>query len=302
MKYILSLFILIVTVFFCSCNEKKEEKRTTVVPKVQVKVTKVSQGVIPDYLNLTGKTIYLSKNSLMAPINGYITKVTINPGDAVSKGQLLFVIKSREAYAFDQSGSGKEDYGTVYIKAPSAGVIIQQNVFKSPVYVDMGSKLCDIVGTGSLFVEANIPYEFIKYAKKGDSCTILLPDSTSIQGTFSKVLPQMNQQSQTVKVLARLSLKKIIPENLIVTILINKKSGDKTQVLSKQCVMTDALMTKFWVMKLINDSVAIQIPVKPGSQTHDQVEILSPTFKPNDRIISEGAYGLEKRTLVEVIE
>ncbi len=303
MKNIFSFMLLFAVVLLASCDQPKENATSeAVAPKVQVKVTTVSQGVIPDYLNLTGKTIYLSKIGLVAPINGYITKVSISPGDMVNKGRLLFVIKSREAYALGQSGSGNEDYGTVYVKAPSGGVIMGQHVFKSPVYIDKGSKLCDIVETGSLYVEANIPYEFIKYAKQGNKCSVLLADSSKIEGTFYKVLPEMDEQSQTVKVLAHLSAKKIFPENMIVTVLINKGSREATQVLPKSSVLTDALMTKFWVMKLVNDSIAKQIFVKPGAQSPTQVEILSPILSPKDKIISLGAYGLDDGALVEVME
>ena len=301
MKNIFSFMLLFAVVFPVSCNQPKEKATSEAAPRVQVKVTTVSQGIIPDYLNLTGKTIYLSKIGLVAPINGYITKVSVNPGDMVTKGRMLFVIKSREAYALE-SGSGSEDYGTVYVKAPSGGVIMGQHVFKSPVYIDKGSKLCDIVETGSLYVEANIPYEFIKYAKQGNKCSVLLADSSKIEGTFYKVLPEMDEQSQTVKVLAHLSVKKVFPENMIVTVLINKGTREATQVLPKSSVLTDALMTKFWVMKLVNDSIAKQIFVKPGAQSPTQIEILSPTLNPKGKIISLGAYGLEDGALVEVME
>jgi len=301
MKNIFSFMLLFAVVFPVSCNQPKEKATSEAAPRVQVKVTTVSQGIIPDYLNLTGKTIYLSKIGLVAPINGYITKVSVNPGDMVTKGRMLFVIKSREAYALE-SGSGSEDYGTVYVKAPSGGVIMGQHVFKSPVYIDKGSKLCDIVETGSLYVEANIPYEFIKYAKQGNKCNVLLADSSKIEGTFYKVLPEMDEQSQTVKVLAHLSVKKVFPENMIVTVLINKGTREATQVLPKSSVLTDALMTKFWVMKLVNDSIAKQIFVKPGAQSPTQIEILSPTLNPKGKIISLGAYGLEDGALVEVME
>jgi len=303
MKNIVSLTLLFVIFFFTSCKYENGSKETPAGrPKVAVKVTTVSSGVIPDYINLTGKTIYLSKIGLTAPINGYITKVSVNPGDVVSKGKLLFVIKSREAYAFEQTDSGNQDYGTVFIKAPSGGVIIRQQVFKSPVFVDKGSNLCDIVETGSLYVEANIPYEFIKYAKQGNECTVILPDSSIIKATFFKVLPEMDEQSQTVKVLAHLSVKKVFPEKMIVTVQVDKGSREAIQTLPKAAVLTDALMTKYWVMKLVNDSMAQRVYIKPGAQSLTQVEILSPVFKPDDKIITLGAYGLDNGALVEVVE
>ena len=59
-------------------------------------------------------------------------------------------------------------------------------------------------------------------------------------------------------------------------------------------------MTEFWVMKLINDSTAVQVPVTVGNQTHDQVEIISPVFSNDVRLIDQGAYGLSDTVLVKV--
>ena len=69
-----------------------------------------------------------------------------------------------------------------------------------------------------------------------------------------------------------------MPVHLIVQVLVDKGNKHKTQILPKNCLMTNPLMTRFWIMKLINDSVAVSIPVKVGNQTHNQVEILSPEF------------------------
>jgi stress-induced morphogen len=87
---------------------------------------------------------------------------------------------------------------------------------------------------------------------------------------------------------------------MIVKVLINKSNEHKTQILPKACLQTDALMRNFWVMKMINDSTAVQTNVKVGNQTHNKVEILSPQFNKNDLFISEGAYGLSDTVLVKI--
>jgi uncharacterized NAD(P)/FAD-binding protein YdhS len=45
-------------------------------------------------------------------------------------------------------------------------------------------------------------------------------------------------------------------------------------------------------MKMINDSTAVKVPVKKGIETSDKVEILSPEFSPQDKILLNGNYGL----------
>ena len=60
-------------------------------------------------------------------------------------------------------------------------------------------------------------------------------------------------------------------------------------------------MENYWVMKLINDSTAIKVPVERGISADSKVEILSPHFALNDRIINSGNYGLGDTAFVKII-
>ena len=61
-------------------------------------------------------------------------------------------------------------------------------------------------------------------------------------------------------------------------------------------------MEKFWVMKLINDSMAVKTMIKPGITAGNKVEILSPAFSLQDRIINKGNYGLSDTAFVNTIQ
>ncbi len=302
MKKILFLsFILLMISSLQSCKDKSAPQENKQA-KVQIKTTHISEAYLADYIDFSGRTIYLNKNSILAPITGYITQVNVNPGDRVEKGQILFKMQSEEAYALKASPSGNEDYGMITIKAPANGTINQLNVFKKAVYIDRGSSLCSLAETGSLYVQAAVPFEFSSLVKLGQKCELILPDQTVYYSRFSKLLPQMNEQSQTLKVLAAIKTELALPEKMIVKVRVDQGKKEKMQVVPKSCLMTDALMTDYWVMKLINDTTAVQIPVKIGTQTHTQVQITSPIFNPNDLIISEGAYGLADTVFVEKIK
>ncbi len=302
MKKIQTIIWLIPVFATLSCSHNETEP-TLQTAKVQVKITHITHGIIPVYLQLTGKTVFLNKNAIVSPIAGYITKVAIRPGDRVQKNDTLFTLISQEVYALQSNDSITEDYGNISILAPISGVINQLSVFKKSVFVDKNASLCNIVETSSFFVETEVPYEYSSLVKLGNQCIIQFSDSTEYKAKFYKIMPTMNIKSQTQKVLTKIqNITSFIPENMIVKVLVEKSKIDTTQILSKNCVMTDALMTEFWVMKLINDTTAVQIPVKIGNQTHKQVEILLPQFSTNDKFISQGAYGLEDTTLVEVIK
>ena len=296
---ILFLTILAFTVLF-SCKQQHPSQKKE-VSSVQVKTVRISKGYLPDFISITGTTIYMNKNTIVAPISGYVTKVTVQQGDIVAKGKVLFVMQSPEGFVMQQNSGEQEPYGLIPIKSPTTGFITGLNVTQKGVFIGQGTTLCFVIGSNDLKVKAAVPFEWIKYVKIGSVCKILLPDSALAKATFSKILPQMNTKEQTIGVLADMSIQQFIPENLMVNVLIEKSTKHEAQILPKSCLMTDALMTKFWVMKLINRDVAVKVPVKIGNQTHTQVEILSPTFRPQDQIISEGAYGLSDTTLVEII-
>ncbi len=294
--------IFIISVFLISCNNKNGTTENKQIPKVQVSTTGITEDYLPEYTELTGKTVYFNKNNIIAPVSGYVIKVNVKQGDKVPKGKLIFKIQSPEAYMLQKNDSLKKSYGIVDIYAPAYGTVTGITVMQEGVFTDKGSALCMLTASGNLKIQVEVPFEYAEYAKIGKTCKVILPDNSSVFATFSKILPKMNDKTQTISILANLKTKRFIPENMIVKVLIEKGINKKTQILPKKCVMTDALMNNFWVMKLINDTTAVKISVKKGKQNHKQIEILYPRFTKEDKFISEGAYGLSDTVFVEVIK
>jgi hypothetical protein len=53
-------------------------------------------------------------------------------------------------------------------------------------------------------------------------------------------------------------------------------------------------------MKLINDTIAIKVPITKGFENSEEVEIISPEFLQTDRIIFTGNYGLPDTARVKI--
>ena len=68
------------------------------------------------------------------------------------------------------------------------------------------------------------------------------------------------------------------------------------------CILADEVMKNFWVMKLVNDSVAVKIPVETGINGTDSIEVVSPVFGATDRILTSGNYGLGDTAIVRIIK
>lgn len=305
MKNCLKLFLLLNLLIFVSCGSRQTENvEQMITPKTPVEITTLQYGSVEDELLLFGTTVYLKRNVVTSPIPAFITNVKIKLGDKVNKGDLLYELESKERRALG-SNVGKLDtslanFGLIKVKASGTGIISTLDKQQPGDYVLEGGQLCTIAESSDLAFQVNVPYEFTPFAKAGKTCSIILPDNTVHKGTFFTALTAMNALAQTQTILTKTSENLFLPENMIVKISINKGTTDKKQILPKSSVLTDEMMEEYWIMKLINDSMAIKVPVKIGNKNNERIEILSPLLNNNDRIISNGNYGLPDTALVRI--
>ena len=71
-------------------------------------------------------------------------------------------------------------------------------------------------------------------------------------------------------------------------------------ILPKSAVQSDETLTEHWVMKLVDDSTAVRVPIEVGNSNASEIEIKSTALSPQDRIIPTGGYGLEDGAKVVV--
>jgi multidrug efflux pump subunit AcrA (membrane-fusion protein) len=148
----------------------------------------------------------------------------------------------------------------------------------------------------------DVPYELNPFIRKGGSCEILLPDKQVISGIIQSNLPSMDMNSQTESFLIVPNDPLPLPENLIARIRIVKNKKDKALTLPKAAILSNETQTEFWVMKLMNDSTALKVPIKKGLESDGRTEIVSPVFLPSDRIVVSGNYGLTDTARVIIQE
>ena len=58
-----------------------------------------------------------------------------------------------------------------------------------------------------------------------------------------------------------------------------KQQVSNTTLLSKPAVLSNEEQTEFWVMKLLNDSVAVKMDIKKGIESGDKIQIISTAIK-----------------------
>lgn len=300
-----SIFIICLLLMLSSCKGKKGNAKTdngSRTPKTSVRVTTVSYGSVNDELTFFGTTIYLRRNTINAPIAAYVTDVRVKLGDHVNKGDLLYMLQSKESRAlgnaFSKSDTSLNGFGIIKLRATESGVITTFDKQQTGEYITEGTQLCSIAADNELAIQVNVPFEFTEYTSVGRSCTLSLSDGKKYPATFTKVLTAMNAVSQTQTILAKCNEHIYLPENMIVKVAVSKGADGNKQILPRSCVLADEMMKEFWVMRLLNDSTAIKTSVVVGTKNTEKIEILSPKFNPTDRIISIGNYGLSDTALV----
>lgn len=274
---------------------KPEPPEGTVQARTPVTLTNASFGPLEETIDLNATTAFQKKDIVKAEISGYLQEAHVNVGDMVEKGQTLFVLQTRESAAFqDQTklDSALRFSGILTVRAPIGGIVTDLGRLKGD-YAQEGDQLCVIAERNSFVFLVNVPFSERQTVHPGSTCTILLPDNTKVQGTVTVRMPAVDQAAQAEVFAVKPQKPVLLPENLIARTLFVHQAKPKAQTLPKEAVLTNETQQRFWVMKLINDSLAIKIPVTKGMETDRTVEIVSPVFAPGDRILRTGNYGLK---------
>lgn len=308
MNYHIPTYItgLAVCLLIISCHSKAEETAAEIKPVAQVKITNVSYKNMEEQVTLTATSVYLQRSQVTAPVAGYITHVYVKYGDAVSKGQTLYDIETKERTALGNNAINEDstlkNFGKLSIKAPSDGIITIIDRQHTGEYIMEGNPFCTITQSGDLAFQLNVPFEYHALVEHSSYCKLVLPDKSQIQARIVKALSSLNASAQTQMYLVKPAKNVFLPEGLVASVLLTTSSKPNTQVLAKEAVLSDELMKNFWVMKLLNDTTAVKVDIKAGIRNTGEVEILSPQLNTADRILSEGNYGLADTASVKIIK
>ena len=288
--------LLILFLLFSSCHSKtaetEEEEQETVTP---VTVTKCTVGDMQETVELNATSAFLLKDQIKATTNGYLKSVAVLPGERVTRGQVLFVLKGKEAENLGSTISELDTTthftGEIKILAPGNGFVASIDRSTGD-YVMEGDALAEISDAGSLVFLMQLPYELSPYLSKNKTLNLELPGGKIVQGTLSSSMPAVDPVSQTQSIVIRIHNDGSIPENLIAKVKIVKSVKKNATSLPKAAVLTDETQEHFWIMKMIDEEQAVKVPVVKGIESDGKVEILSPELSLNDVILETGNYGL----------
>ena len=128
----------------------------------------------------------------------------------------------------------------------------------------------------------------------------MLPDGKTVKARIQKVMPSVDEASQTQTYILKLDKDENLPENLNVSVQIPISYAKEALTVPKSAIMSNETLDNFWVMKLINDTTAVRVDIQKGIVNDSLVQIIKPQLDLTERIISDGAYGLPDTAKVVV--
>ncbi|MGC8859493.1 MAG: efflux RND transporter periplasmic adaptor subunit [Ignavibacteria bacterium] len=298
-KRILLNLLVILVLQACKTNSDNNTDESLSNPVVTVINPKI--GSIQEFMELNGQVVFLNRTEITAPVSGYIYTVNCKIGDFVNKNQLLFTIQSKESKAL-QSNEISEipTIGIVSVLSGASGYISILNTPDAGSYITEGSLMATVVNNSDLLIQVNAPFEYVNLLKNNKNVQIVLADNKTLEASFYKIIPQVDAASQTQQIYFKLSQKTSLPENLNVLVKVSKDIKNKIQILPKEAVLSNETQDEYWIMQILNDSMAVKVPIIKGIENGNEIEIISPIFKLTDRIILSGAYGLPDSTKVTI--
>jgi len=303
-KYFVILLAVSLPAFSCKNSTPETVEDAPAVVQTPVTVTSISQEPLAQYIELNATSTFLLKNYVKANANGYLQQGAVQPGQLVNQGQPLFTVKTKEAQSLgntvNQLDSSFRFSGTNTIKAGARGFITQVN-HQAGDYVQDGEQLAVISDLNSFVFLLDLPYELRPYVLNKKNVELVLPDGEKLNGNIASAMPTVDAASQTQSIVIKVNTAHSIPENLVAKVRILKTIKSNAPSLPRAAVLTDETQSNFWIMKMIDSTTAIKVPVKKGIETNDQVEILSPPLMPGDKILVTGNYGLGDTAKVKII-
>lgn len=264
-------------------------------PKTPVSITQISNTPLSDYVELNATAAFQQKGIIKASSNGYLQTVNVKKGDYVKTGQTLFAVITKEARSIGNAINNLDPSfkftGLTHITANTAGFAGEVSHQKGD-YVQEGEQLAVITNLNSFVFLMDLPYELSAIVKNQKALEITLPDGQKLIGKVGSVMPMVDSASQTQRIIIQVKTQQLIPEGLIARVKLVKSESLNPIALAKESVLANETQDEFWVMKLINDSTAVKVNIQKGLETAGYVEIKSPLFKPTDRFILTGNYGL----------
>ena len=291
--------ILLLVINISACKKKVDTVSEKKAP-ISVSVTAVQQNDIKEYLTFNGVTQYQKKENIRSNVTGYISWMTYKIGDNIRNGQTFASVRTKEQDALKEAvkidSSLLKFVSPITIRSNATGVFTVLNITAND-YVAEGDVLATVVQPKSLVIQVNVPYKYEDAIQIGSLCEIILQNGEVLNAKVTGTLPTIDSVVQSQVFLIALP-EANLPENLNVQVRTIYKEDATAMTIPKTALQTNELLSDFWVLKIVNDSMALKQKVVPLLKNDSLVQVKSEVLKVNDLVITEGGYQMQDSTIV----
>jgi hypothetical protein len=296
------ILFLLTFFFIVSCGNNYQQTDKTQISGTPVQITHPQKIDFTEYIDLNANTIFLKKEIIRSTFQGFIKKMYKNIGDDINRGDNILSLITKEAATFDSLISNLAENtlsSPVIIVAHSDGVLTTLN-FHEGDFVSEGEEIAVIANPSSLRISLNVPYTYISKISPNSGCQVILPNGQTFPAKISKIIPSVDPASQTQTFLLRPEKRVNVPENLNVTARLPLQTIENAIVLPRSAVLSNETQDNFWVMELVNDSIARRVDVQKGMENDSLIQITKPLLSLSNKIINDGGFGLPDSVKVVV--
>lgn len=286
-----------------------------------VQVDTVAVRDLEETVEAPGETRALRETRVRAPFTGRLTSLSVTDGDAVSAGDTLGTVVSRNsdaalegAQAMMADATTSRDSADAQralelaraalvrraLRAPAAGVVLSHAASAGDL-VDQGETLVTIADRSSIVFVAQLAQADVPRVRRGEPARIqLTAASRPLAGTVHDILPAAS--SGTLSAPVRIDFaggRAPVATGLFGQATIVVAVRRRVTVVPAAAVLRDDVYGTTRVAT-VSGGRAIWVQVHTGLQRGDTVQIVSPHLAAGSRVIVSGQVGLPDSTRVRI--
>jgi multidrug efflux pump subunit AcrA (membrane-fusion protein) len=288
-----------------------------------VRVVAVAKADLPDLATGPGRTAAIVQQQVRVPFAGTLVQLTVADGDAVSKGEVLGSVVSRDSEAALAGAREMARQARTEAERRDAARAVQlaeKNLVRSPLTsavdgvvvshaaspgdrLSEGQEVLTLSSADSVVFIADVVQADLPRLKKGQRATIdIVGQPRELAGRLHDVLPRANPADLTVPVRIDFERKDLrLPVGLFGTAHVVVGEHRNATIVPNAALLRDDVTGTTRVAAVTPEGKVHWIEVRTGLSLGSVTEITSPSLPPTERLIVSGQTGLPERAPVAVV-
>lgn len=315
-------------IFIQSCKKSSQDDNEEQQPKATVAVLtdRVKTSDVAVTVNATGMTDASRKEKVLAPAAGWIASLKALEGTAFTTGQVMAVIRPKEAQAAIVGAEAllrsaqteaqkieaqhaltlaQESQPGIVVRAKFDGIVATRNVMEGELVAE-NTELFTLIDLSTTNFIADVPLQLLPKIHIKQQASVILESLTKkkYDANVEAINPQSDAQSQTVKVRLKFSNltssgRRELKTDIMGTVHIITAVHRQALTIPRSALLRDDENETYSAVIVDADSLAHIRPVTVGVIMDSIVEITGGLEK-GMTVITRGNYALPDSTRVSI--